>query len=101
MGGGQLVGGSGQVDAVGCCGDGDVGPGVDEKLRSTGGHGDGLKDLASESGDGGGGKIFFAELDKVDAFGNPARGLTEERCLLLKLAAWIQGAAGDGVATHG
>ena len=68
---------------MGAGGDGDVGAGVDEELRWAGCRGDGLEDLAGEGGDVGGGEIFFAELDEVDAFGDPAGGLAEECGLLL------------------
>ena len=82
----QFVGGGGEVDAVGACGDRDVGAGVEEKLRWAVCHGDRLKHLAGESCNAGGGEIFFAKLDEVDAVGNPARGLTKQSGLLLKLS---------------
>jgi hypothetical protein len=73
---GELAGGGGKVNSVGGGGDGDVGAGVDEEFRL--GVAEVLEDLAREGGEGSGGKVFFAELDVVDAFGCPSGRLVEE-----------------------
>ncbi len=71
------------MDTVGAGGDGDVGAGVDEEpgrgVRGVGA--EGCEQAAGERGEGCGGEVLLAELDKVDAVGGEARGLGEERGL--------------------
>lgn len=86
------------MDSVGGDGDSYVGAGVDEEL--CGGAFDGFEDLAGEGGEGGGGEVFFAELDEVDALFGPEGGLTDEGGLLAGLVAGEEGAVGDGAAEH-
>jgi hypothetical protein len=96
------------MDSIGAGGDGDVGAGVDEEpgrgVRGTGA--EGCEDVAGKRGEGGGGEIFFAELEEVDAIGGETRSLVEERGLaggfgLLPGFGGEADAVGDGVAEHG
>ena len=85
---------------MGTGGDGDIGAGVNQEPGWARCCGDGKEDLTGERRDPGGGQIFFAKLDEVDAVGDPASGFPEEGGLLLSLVARIEGATGDGAAKH-
>ncbi len=84
--------------SVGLGGDGYVRAGVDEK--AGGSAFDGLEDVAGEGGEGGGGEVFFAELDEVDALFGPDGGLADEGIPLLGVIAEEEGAVSDGAAEH-
>ena len=77
LGWGELVRCGGEVDSgsAGC--EGDVGAGVDQQLRWTVFCADGGEDFAGKSGDASSGKVFFAELDEVDALVGPAGGFAK------------------------
>jgi hypothetical protein len=108
LGGRELAGGCGQMDAGGCDGDGDVGAGVDEELRRLGACAEGGEQLAGEGGEFAGWEVLLAELDKIKAAGGveavrrskcgPAGGVAEERGLALGFVPGETGAVGDGVA---
>ncbi len=96
----QLSGSGGEVYSVGGRGQGDVDTRVDEEFCGDVGLADSLKDAAGKSRERCGGKIFFAELDEVDAAFGPVGGLTDEGCLLVLVVAGEDSAAGYGVAEH-
>jgi hypothetical protein len=99
LAGGKLAGGRGEVDSVGGGGEGDVGAGVDEEFGW--GVAEGFEDAAGEMGDVGGGEIFFAELDVVDAVGGPEGRLADESGLPLVVRTGVESTVSDGVAAHG
>lgn len=89
------------MDPVGSACEGDVGAGVDEQARRADGEGCHLQQVTGEVRERGGGKVFFSQLDKVDAIGDPSGGFGEECGLFFLLAAGVERAACDGVAEHG
>jgi hypothetical protein len=98
--GGELVWRGGEVDTMGASCEGDVGAGVEQQARGAGGEGYPLQQVTGEACERGCGKVFFSQLDKVDAFGDPSGGFGEEGGLFLLLTAWVERTAGDGVAKH-
>jgi hypothetical protein len=70
---------------VGGSGYPEVGAGVDDE--AGGGALEGLEDVSCQGGEGGGGEVFLAELDDIDAIGCPAGGLVDEGGLLLAVVA--------------
>jgi hypothetical protein len=96
LGDGSVVGAD--VDAVGSGGDGSLDAGVDKDDGTRGRRG--LKYAVGHVGYFGGRKVFFANLDDLDALIGPAYGLLNERGDAFILVTRKNGAIGDGAAEH-
>lgn len=57
-----------------------------------------MKDAASDVGEDGGGKVFFANLDDLDALVDPAGGLLDDGFEALFVVAGKDVAVSDGAA---
>ncbi len=101
MGGGEFVGGAGEVDSVGGCGDGDVGAGVEDDFDVGAGGTGGCDDVAGEGGEGFCGKVFFANLQEIHTGFGGVHGDANKLGLPLLFVAGKEIAGGDGVAEHG
>ena len=86
------------VDPVGPRGDGGLNTGID-KDDGAGRRRD-LKDASGDVGDIGGGKVFFADLNDLDALVGPAGSLLHERGDAFVIVTRKYGAVGDGASKH-